>query len=72
MFLMQAMLKENSWDFIPRLKKLKPEMESHGYGMVIDPVWEAVRQKWRYTCLSVLFVKNSIKKSCPDSRKSGI
>lgn len=68
-FAMQAMLKENSWDFISvrdisyrDLKKLEPEMESYGYGMVIDPTWESVRQKWRYTCLSVLFVKNSIKK----------
>ncbi len=40
-------------DLCAAQKKLK------GYHMVIDPSYENT-QKWRYTCLSVMFVKNGI------------
>ena len=67
---LKKMLEKKSWDLISvrdityhSLKHLEPELMAMGYRMIIDPTWKTVKEKekWRYTCLSVLFVKNTIK-----------
>lgn len=67
-FAIEKMLEKKSWDLISvrdipyhSLKRLEPELRAMGYRMVIDPTWKMVKEKWRYTCLSVLFVKNTLK-----------
>ena len=64
----RKMLEKKKWDIISVrelpylvLKKLAPELESVGYRMVIDPIWGFVQQKWLYSCLSVVFIRKSIK-----------
>lgn len=67
-FALKKMIEKTPWDLISvrdipyhSLKQLEPVMQSMGYRMFIDPTWKSVSQKWRYTCLSVLFVKNKIR-----------
>lgn len=66
-FALKKMIKKKSWDLISvrdipyhSLKQLEPTLQAMGYRMYIDPTWKAVKEKWRYTCLSALFVKNTI------------
>lgn len=64
----QLMNKETAYDLISvrdisycALRHLEPTLSAMGYSMFIDPTWGSVTDRWRYTCLSVLFVKNTIK-----------
>lgn len=65
---LQVMLRKKTYDLISvrdipyrALKHLEPTLLAMEYNMFIDPTWRSVTEKWRYSCLSVLFVKNSIK-----------
>lgn len=65
---LQVMLRKTPYDLISvrdipyrALKHLEPSLLAMGYNIFIDPTWRSVTEKWRYTCLSVLFVKNGIK-----------
>ncbi len=66
-FGIQKMLEKKNWDMIGirdlpyrALIHLEPALLARDYRMYIDPTWRSVKQKYRYTCLSVLFVKNDI------------
>ena len=65
---LQVMLRKTPYDLISvrdipyrALKHLEPSLLAMDYNMFIDPTWRSVTEKWRYSCLSVLFVKNDIK-----------
>lgn len=64
---LQVVLRKTAYDLVSvrgisyrALKHLEPTLLEMGYNMYIDPTWRSVTAKWRYTCLSVLYVKNSI------------
>ncbi len=66
-FAIKKMIEKTSWDLISirdipfhSLKHLEPALKVLGYGMYINPAWENVKEKWRYRCLSVLFVKGTV------------
>lgn len=65
---LEKIIRKREWDLISvrdipyhSLKQVEPILEIMGYKMFIDPTWKSVSQKWRYACLSVLFVRNAIK-----------
>ncbi len=65
---LQVVLRKTAYDLVSvrgisyrALKHLEPTLLAMGYNMFIDPSWRFVVEKWRYTCLSVLYVKNTIK-----------
>lgn len=66
-YAIKQMVNKTNWDIISvrdisnhALKKLEPELLFLGYRMFIDPTWKTVKDKWRYTCLSMLFAKDSV------------
>lgn len=67
-FAIRKMLEKKEYDLVSvrdipyrSLKHLESVLDVMGYRMFIDPTWNSVKEKWRYTCLSVLFVKNTIR-----------
>lgn len=68
-FLFRELLKKGTYELISvrdipfhALKKLQRELSIYGYRMFIHKSWNTVagRQRWRYTCLSALFVADGV------------
>jgi hypothetical protein len=65
--LFKKMMSQRQWDIISvrdipwhTLKNLEMDLDAKGYRMYIHKSWKNVKQKWRYTCLSALFVKENV------------
>lgn len=66
-FMMQKLLQKEKWNLISirdipwhSLQKLERELGRLGYKMYMHESWQDVKEKWRYTCLSALFVSEGI------------
>lgn len=68
MAVLDKLCRDTSWDMISvheisynALIPLNSQLSLHGYRMYINPAWSRTKEKYRYTCLSVLFVHKRIK-----------